>query len=81
MGVRVEASEKAKGTSEGFTVNQSIIDRRSETEIETQTETEDMMRWDDGRAWVSERRIEWESDHGQNKMEDGGPWYVDERGK
>jgi hypothetical protein len=38
IGMRVGASEKAKGTSEGFAVNQSIIDRRSERE------TEDIMR-------------------------------------
>jgi hypothetical protein len=37
--VRVGASGKAKDASEGFIVNQSIIDRASETE------TEDIMRW------------------------------------
>jgi hypothetical protein len=36
IGVRVRASEKAKGASKGFTVNQSIVDRPSETEIETE---------------------------------------------
>jgi hypothetical protein len=42
IGVRVGASGKAKGASERFAVNQSIIDRRSETE------TKDIMRWEDG---------------------------------
>jgi hypothetical protein len=50
--VRVEASEKEKGASEGFVVDQSIIDRPSETE------TEDIMRWEGGRAWASDRLIE-----------------------
>jgi hypothetical protein len=45
MGVRVGASGKAKGASEGFVVGQSVVDRRSETE------TEDIMRWEGGRAW------------------------------
>jgi hypothetical protein len=52
--VRVGASEKAKGVSEGIAVNQSIIDRSSETE------TDDIMRWEGGRAWMSERLIAWE---------------------
>jgi hypothetical protein len=52
--VRVGASEKAKGTSKAFVVNHSIIDRASEIE------TEDIMRWEDSRAWASERLIEWE---------------------
>jgi hypothetical protein len=38
IGVRVGASGKAKGTSEGFGVNESIADRPPETE------TEDIMR-------------------------------------
>jgi hypothetical protein len=42
MGVRAGASEKAKGVSEGFAVNQSIVDRPSETE------KEDIMRWELG---------------------------------
>jgi hypothetical protein len=52
--VRVRASEKAKDASEGFAVNQSVVDRRLETE------TEDMMRWEGGRAWGLERPTEWE---------------------
>jgi hypothetical protein len=44
IGVTVGASEKAKGVSEGFAGNQSIVDRPSERE------TEDMMRWEGGRA-------------------------------
>jgi hypothetical protein len=55
--VWVRASEKAKGASEGFVVNQSIIDRRSETE------TEDIMRWE-GREM---KKIE-------QRMEDLGMW-------
>jgi hypothetical protein len=43
--VRVEASRKAKGASEAFDVNQSIVDRA------TETETEDIMRWEGGIAW------------------------------
>jgi hypothetical protein len=34
VGVRVGASGKAKGASEGFAVNQSTVDRPSETETE-----------------------------------------------
>jgi hypothetical protein len=49
--VRIGASGKARGASEGFAVDQSIIDLRSETE------TEDVMRWEGGRAWPSERLI------------------------
>jgi hypothetical protein len=73
MGVRVEASEKAEGTSEGFAVNQSIIDRHSKTE--TETETEDMMRWDGGRAWPAGQLLEWEAvamDRIKWRMEDFG---------
>jgi hypothetical protein len=69
--VSVGASETAKGTSEGFAVNQSIIDRCSETE------TEDIMRWEGGRAWRPERLIEWErAAMGQieGRMEDLGMW-------
>jgi hypothetical protein len=40
--------------SEGLIVNKSIIDRPSETE------TDDIMRWEGGKAWASERLIEWE---------------------
>jgi hypothetical protein len=54
IGVRLGASEKAKGMSEAFAVNQSSVDRRSERE------TEDIMRWEGDRASPSERRIEWE---------------------
>jgi hypothetical protein len=65
----VGASEQAKGTSDGFAVNQSIIDRPSETE------TEDIMRWEGGRAWVSEKLIEWKRvamDRIKGMMEDLG---------
>jgi hypothetical protein len=51
--VRIGASEKAKGASEGFAVDQSIVNRPPETE------TEDMMRWEGGRAWPSDVLIEW----------------------
>jgi hypothetical protein len=51
--VRVGASGKAKGTSEGFVVNQLIIDRVSEKE------TEDIMRWEGGRDWCPEKLREW----------------------
>jgi hypothetical protein len=46
IGVRVGASGKAKRTSEAFVVNQSIVDRASETG--TGTETEDIVRWEGG---------------------------------
>jgi hypothetical protein len=49
IGVRVGTSGKAKGASEGFVVNQSIVDTRLETE------TEDIMRWEGGRAWCPEK--------------------------
>jgi hypothetical protein len=42
IGVIVGASQKVKSGSEAFVVNQSIIDRRSETA------TEDIMRWEGG---------------------------------
>jgi hypothetical protein len=51
IAVRVGASEKATGASEGFAVNQTIIDRCSETE------TEDITRGKGGKAWPSERLI------------------------
>jgi hypothetical protein len=54
IGVRVGASGKAKGASEGFAVNQSIVDRRAEREAE------DIMRWEGDRAYQSEKGIEWE---------------------
>jgi hypothetical protein len=44
IGVMVGASEKVKSASEALIVNQSIIDRRSETE------PEDFLRWERGRA-------------------------------
>jgi hypothetical protein len=40
IGVRLGASEKAKGASEGFEVEGSIADRRSEKH------KEDIMRWE-----------------------------------
>jgi hypothetical protein len=42
MNVRVGPSEKVKGTSERFPVNQSIIDRASVTE------EKDILRWEGG---------------------------------
>jgi hypothetical protein len=51
--VRVGASGKAKRTSIAFVANQSIVDRASETE------TEDIMRWEGGRAWCREKLREW----------------------
>jgi hypothetical protein len=51
IGVRVGASEKANGASEGFIVNHSIADQCSETE--------DIMRGESGRACLPERLIEW----------------------
>jgi hypothetical protein len=54
IGVRVEASGKAKGASEGLLVNKSIVDRASETE------TEDIMRWEGGRPWCPEKLRAWE---------------------
>jgi hypothetical protein len=44
IGVSVSASWKAKRASEAFVVDQSIADRCSETE----TEAEDIMRWEGG---------------------------------
>jgi hypothetical protein len=52
--VSVGASQTAKSASKAFVVNQSIIDRASETE------TEDILRWESERAWASERLIVWE---------------------
>jgi hypothetical protein len=52
--VKVGSSQKVKSASEAFAVNQSIIDRRSETE------TEDILIWEGGRAWPSEKLIAWE---------------------
>jgi hypothetical protein len=69
--VRVGASGKAKGTSEGFVVNQLIIDRPSETE------TEDIIRWESGRAYWPEKLIEWERaamEKIERRMEDLGMW-------
>jgi hypothetical protein len=40
--VRIGASEKGKGASEGFVVNGSIADQRSETR------KEDIMKWEGG---------------------------------
>jgi hypothetical protein len=74
IGVRVRASGKAKGTSEGFVVNQSIIDRPSETE------KEDIIRWKGGRAWPSERLIEWERvavEKVERRMDGLGIWARD----
>jgi hypothetical protein len=48
IGVRVGASEKAKNELEGFSVNQFIVDGRSERERER--ETEDIMIWECSRA-------------------------------
>jgi hypothetical protein len=42
------------------------------------------MRWEGGRAWASERLIEWERaamEKTEGRMEDGGRWHVGERGK
>jgi hypothetical protein len=67
--VRVGASGKAKGASEGFAVNQSIIDRRLETEAK------DIMRWEGGRALGLERVIGWEGaamEKIEGRMEDLG---------
>jgi hypothetical protein len=52
--VRLGGSGKAKGTSEGFTVNRSIVDRASETEAK------EIMRREGGRAWASKGLIELE---------------------
>jgi hypothetical protein len=51
--VRVGASGKAKGMAEAYIVNQSIIDRLSETE------TKDIMRWEGERDWCPEKLREW----------------------
>jgi hypothetical protein len=53
MGVRVAASEKAKGASEGVVIKGLIADRRSEKH------TEDIMRGEGERAWWPERLIKW----------------------
>jgi hypothetical protein len=69
--VRVGVSEKAKGALQGLAVNQSITDRPSETE------KEDIMRWESGRAWASDRLIEWERSTIENiegRMENLGIW-------
>jgi hypothetical protein len=42
IGVSVGLSEKAKSAPDAFVVNQSIVDRASETE------TEDILRWEGG---------------------------------
>jgi hypothetical protein len=74
--VKVGAPGKAKGTSEGFTVNQSIIDRPSETQKGGYHEIG---------GWLSlavrETDRVGEGGHGKNRKEDGGVWYVGERGK
>jgi hypothetical protein len=48
---RVGVSGKAKGASEAFAVKQPIVDRHSETE------TDDILRWESGRARVSARLL------------------------
>jgi hypothetical protein len=71
MSVRVGASEKAKGTSEGFLVKCSITDRRSEKH------KEDIMRWEGGRAFEPETLIEWQRlamEKIEWRMEDLGRW-------
>jgi hypothetical protein len=78
--MRVGASGKAKMTSEGFVVNQSIIDRASETETETETKTKDIMRLEGGRAWCPEKLREWEGSvmkRIERRMEDVGMWARD----
>jgi hypothetical protein len=75
IGVSVRASQKAKGASEGFVVNQSIIDQPSETQ------KEDITRWEDGRTWAPERPMEWERaalDKIEGGMEDLGMWAREE---
>jgi hypothetical protein len=71
IGARVGASGQVKGASEAFVINQSIIERRSETE------KEDIMTWEGGRAWASERLIVWEGPAMrkiESRMEDLGMW-------
>jgi hypothetical protein len=69
--MRVGASGKAKGTSEGFVVNGSIANRRSERN------TEGIARGEGGRAWRSERLTEWERAAMakiKGRVEDLGMW-------
>jgi hypothetical protein len=70
--VRVGASEKAKGAWEGFIVNHLIADQCSETE--------DITRGEGGRAWWSEKLIEWERaamEEIKGRMDDLGIWARD----
>jgi hypothetical protein len=69
--VKIGASEKPKGRSEGFVIKGSIIDRRSEKH------TGDITRWQGGRAWGPERLIEWEGaamEKIEGSMEDLRGW-------
>jgi hypothetical protein len=71
ISMRVGASGKAKGASEGFAVSQSIIDRASETK------TKDIMRWEGNGAWGPERLIEQDRaamEKIKGGMEDLGIW-------
>jgi hypothetical protein len=61
--VRVGASGKAKRMWERFVVDQSIIDRPSETE------KEHIMRWERRRAWASAAM-----EKIKRRMEDLGMW-------
>jgi hypothetical protein len=72
----VGASHNGKNASEAFVVNQSSIDRVSERK------TEDIMRWDSGRALASERLNEWERmamEKIEGRMRDFGMWVRDGR--
>jgi hypothetical protein len=69
--VTVGASQKVKSASEGFEVGSSVTDQPSETQ------REDIMRWEGGRAWLSERLIEWERaamEEIEGRMEGFGIW-------
>jgi hypothetical protein len=72
--VKTGASEKAKGASNRFIVNQSIVDGRSESE------TKDIMRWEGGRARGPEKLIEWERtamEKIEGRMDALGMWARD----
>jgi hypothetical protein len=69
--VRVGASKKAKGGSEGFAIKGSIADRGSEKP------KEDIVRWEGGRALRPEKLIKWEGavmEKIEGTMEDIDRW-------